>query len=127
MENSTKNPEFEKLFKIKHLKEGDNKNFPSAGMDVTVHYTGTIPYSGKKFDSSLDRNEPFTFSLQRQQVIKCWDEVVKRMSLGEKIYAICPSNLAYGSRGAGRDIPPNTDIAFEIELLGFTNKKRGFF
>lgn len=116
---NTSDPEFEKLFQVKHFKEGDGKNFPPAGTQVTVHYTGTFPDSGKKFDSSVDRNRPFTFTIQRGQVIKCWDEVVSKMSLGEKIYVICPSKLAYGERGAGGIIPPNADIAFEIELLSY--------
>ena len=71
------------------------------GSQVTVHYTGTFPDTGKKFDSSVDRNRPFTFTLARGQVIRCWDEVVGKMSIGEKIYVVCPSRLAYGERGAG--------------------------
>jgi len=120
---TTKNPEFADYFKIKYLKEGDNKNFPSPKSSVTVHYTGTIPTTGKKFDSSVDRNKPFKFTLKVGQVIKCWDEVVSKMSLGEKIYVVCPSELAYGNRGAGELIPPNSDIAFEIELLDFSGPK----
>jgi FK506-binding protein 1 len=114
-----KDDEFNKLYQVQVLKEGDNTNYPDTGDKVTVHYTGTFPDTGKKFDSSLDRNTPFTFTLKRGQVIKCWDEVVSRMSKGEKIKVVCPSRLAYGSRGAGGAIPPDTDIAFEIELLSF--------
>ncbi len=121
---STKNPEFAKYFKAKYIKEGDNKNFPLAKNKVKVHYTGTFPKTGKKFDSSVDRNEPFIFTLKVGQVIQCWDEVVSRMSLGEKIFVICPSDLAYGKRGAGNIIPPNTDIAFEIELLDFSGSMK---
>jgi len=123
-EFSTKNPNFANFFKAKYIKEGDNKNFPIPKNKVKVHYTGTIPTTGQKFDSSVDRNEPFIFTLKVGQVIQCWDEVVSRMSLGEKIYVVCPSKLAYGSRGAGRIIPPNTDIAFEIELLDFAGEKK---
>jgi len=117
---NTFDKEFEELYQVRHLKEGDGKSFPPAGSQASVHYTGTLPVSGKKFDSSVDRNRPFTFSIARGQVIKCWDDVVSKMSLGEKIYVICPARLAYGERGAGGVIPPNTDIAFEIELLNFT-------
>jgi FK506-binding protein 1 len=116
---NTSDPEFENLFSVRHIKAGDGKNFPPAGSQVSVHYTGTFPESGKKFDSSVDRNRPFTFTLQRGHVIKCWDQVVAAMTLGEKIYVICPSRLAYGERGAGGVIPPNADIAFEIELLSY--------
>lgn len=119
---NTSDAEFEKLYQVKHIKEGDNKNFPPAGVQVSVHYTGTFPETGKSFDSSVDRNRPFTFTIQRGQVIKCWDEVVSKMNLGEKIYVICPARLAYGERGAGGVIPPNADIAFEIELLNFNGE-----
>jgi FKBP-type peptidyl-prolyl cis-trans isomerase len=117
---NTRSEAFVQTFKPNHIKEGDNKNFPPAGSQVTVHYTGTFPDSGKKFDSSVDRGNPFTFTIKRGQVIQCWDEVVSNMSLGEKISVICPSKLAYGERGAGGVIPANADIAFEIELLKFT-------
>jgi FK506-binding protein 1 len=122
-EKTTYETDFETQFQVKHLKKGDGKTFPKAGERVTVHYTGTFPESGKKFDSSKDRNAPFGFVLKRGQVIQCWDEVVSRMSLGESIYVICPSKFAYGERGAGGVIPPNADIAFEIEALGFGNSR----
>jgi FK506-binding protein 1 len=116
----TSDPEFVKKFQVKHLEKGDGKNFPQPGNKVSVHYTGTFPETGKKFDSSRDRNQKFSFTLKRGQVIQCWDEVVGQMSKGEKIYVICPSKLAYGERGAGGAIPPNADIAFEIELFDFS-------
>ena len=72
---------------------------------------------GKKFDSSYDRGEPLPFTLGIGQVIKCWDTSVARLSLGEKITVTCPSDLAYGSRGAGNVIPPNSDLIFEMELM----------
>lgn len=121
-EKDTHEPEFIETFQVKHLKAGDGVTFPKAGSPVTVHYTGTFPHNGKKFDSSKDRNTPFTFTLKRGQVIQCWDEVVSRMTLGESIYVVCPSKYAYGERGAGGVIPPNADIAFEIEALTFGNK-----
>lgn len=117
LEKLTSDPEFEKLYQVKHLQEGDNTNYPKPGHMVSVHYTGTFPDTGKKFDSSRDRNMPFNFIVRRGQVIQCWDEVVSRMSKGEKIYVICPARYAYGERGAGGIIPPNSDIAFEIEVL----------
>jgi FK506-binding protein 1 len=123
---NTHDPEFESLFQVKHLKEGDGKSFARQGDRVSVHYTGTFPHNGKKFDSSKDRNTPFSFVLKTGQVIQCWDEVVSRMSIGESIYVICPSRLAYGERGAGGIIPPNADIAFEIEMLGINPKREDF-
>ena len=86
------------------------------GMDVTVHYTGWLS-NGKKFDSSLDRDEPFTFRLGGRHVIKGWDEGVVGMRVGGKRRLEIPPDLAYGSRGAGRDVPPNSTLIFDIELL----------
>lgn len=114
----SKDPNFVSTYNPEYLKEGNNKDYPSNGSYVTVHYTGTF-LDGKKFDSSLDRKDPFVFQLGVGQVIKCWDEVVAHMSLNEKITVTCPSNLAYGSRGAGGVIPPNTDLKFTIELLSY--------
>lgn len=116
---NTYDPLFEKTFKVEHIRSGDNKNFPFRGSKVTVHYTGTFPETGKKFDSSVDRNEPFKFNLGMGEVIKCWDEVVSKMSIGEKIKVICPYNLAYGEMGIKGVIPPRSDLAFEIELFSF--------
>lgn len=82
-----------------------------------MHYTGTLKSSGKKFDSSLDRNRPFDFTLGVGQVIKGWDEGIVGMCVGEKRKLIIPSEMGYGSRGAGADIPPNADLVFEVELL----------
>ena len=117
--SNTFDPVFEQIFKVQHLKEGDNQNFPFRGSKVTVHYTGTFPESGKKFDSSLDRNEPFSFTLGKGEVIKCWDEVVSKMSIGEKIKVVCPYKMAYGENGIQGVIPPKSNLAFEIELFYF--------
>lgn len=113
---TTRDPEFEVQFKVVHHKDGDGKTFASKGDKVHVHYTGTL-LDGKKFDSSYDRAEPLPFTLGMGQVIKCWDLAVARLSLNEKITVTCPSDLAYGSRGAGAVIPPNSDLVFEMELM----------
>ena len=88
-----------------------------AGQTVTVHYTGWLE-NGKKFDSSVDRGQPFSFPLGAGRVIKGWDEGVQGMKVGGKRKLIVPSNLGYGARGAGGVIPPNATLIFEVELLG---------
>ena len=86
------------------------------GNTVIVHYTGTL-LNGEKFDSSLDSGKPFTFGLGRGQVIPGWDEGVAGMKEGGVRKLLIPSELAYGERGAGKAIPPNSDLIFEVELL----------
>ncbi|MBK8556670.1 MAG: FKBP-type peptidyl-prolyl cis-trans isomerase [Lewinellaceae bacterium] len=97
------------------IKKGSGGKSPKATDEVTVHYHGTL-IDGTVFDSSVDRGEPATFALN--QVIPGWTEGVQLMQVGDKYRFVLPSNLAYGDRGAGGKIKPNSVLVFEVELLG---------
>jgi FKBP-type peptidyl-prolyl cis-trans isomerase len=90
---------------------------PQRGDPVTVHYTGWLT-TGEKFDSSVDRDEPFTFTLGEGEVIAGWDQGVAAMLVGDKVRLTIPPELAYGSRGFPGAIPPGATLVFEVELLG---------
>jgi peptidylprolyl isomerase len=101
------------------LQEGSGVS-PSKGQLVTVHYTGWLNNNGacgKKFDSSIDRGKPFDFPIGMGYVIQGWDEGVMSMKIGEKRRLFIPSNLGYGSRGAGASIPPHAGLIFDVELI----------
>ena len=100
-------------------KVGDGRE-AEKGLTVTVHYSGWLYENGEKttkFDSSVDRREPFSFVLGVGQVIKGWDNGVSGMQVGGSRTIVIPSDMGYGSRGAGSVIPPNSDLIFEVELI----------
>jgi peptidylprolyl isomerase len=105
--------------KYTDAKTGDGTE-ATAGKKVSVHYTGWLSDNGakgRKFDSSVDRGQPFQFTLGAHQVIAGWDEGVAGMKVGGKRTLVIPPELGYGARGAGGVIPPNATLIFDIELL----------
>jgi FKBP-type peptidyl-prolyl cis-trans isomerase FkpA len=121
-EKSAMNEKVTELKKIDQVVGNGREAEP--GLNVTVHYTGWLYDSskpegkGQKFDSSVDRGDPFIFFLGGQQVIQGWDEGVAGMKVGGKRTLIIPSEMGYGSHGAGGVIPPNAPLVFDVELLG---------
>ena len=106
----------EGFLKWKILEEGDNKTYPKKGDKVIVHYEGKL-VNGVEFDSSFKRDEPFSFIIGRKEVIRGWDEGLKRYSVGEKAILVVDSESGYGAHGAGDDIPPNATLVFTVKLL----------
>ena len=108
--------------KITELKPGTGPAI-KVGQTAVVHYTGWLyvedapDHKGKKFDSSLDRNDPFSFPVGGGQVIQGWDQGVAGMQVGGQRQLVIPAELGYGSRGAGGVIPPNATLLFDVELL----------
>merc|ERR1712037_789799 len=99
------------------IKAGDGKTFPKAGDRLTMHYTGRLTSNQSKFDSSVDRGDPFVFTIGIGQVIRGWDEGVMKMSVGEKAKLSITPDYGYGAHGAGGVIPPNADLEFHVHLL----------
>jgi FKBP-type peptidyl-prolyl cis-trans isomerase FkpA len=101
--------------KIENLVQGGGEQAQN-GQTVSVHYTGWL-LEGEKFDSSLDRDQPFQFTLGKGMVIQGWDEGVTGMKVGGKRRLTVPPHLGYGAQGAGGVIPPNATLVFDVELL----------
>ena len=99
------------------ITEGQSQQCVETGDVVFMHYTGKLLENGKQFDSSHSRNQPFQCQIGVGQVIKGWDEGVIGMKVGGKRTLNIPSEMGYGSSGAGVDIPPNADLTFDVELL----------
>jgi len=115
MPSLTKNFEIQGM-KVEILSNGSGAE-AKAGDTVSVNYTGTL-VSGKKFDSSFDRNQPFSFKLGENRVIQGWELGVKGMKVGEKRKLTIPPELGYGSQAIGELIPANSTLIFEVELMG---------
>jgi len=116
-ENTSQISQFKKMdtVKIDILQEGIGE-VSKTGDTLSVHYTGTLE-DGTKFDSSVDRGQPFSFTLGQNRVIQGWEQGMLNMKVGEKRRLTIPSSLGYGASGTGGIIPPNATLIFEVELL----------
>jgi hypothetical protein len=108
--------------KIIEVKTQAEPMVAQAGDLIWVHYTGKLQADGKEFDSSYPRNEPISFKLGQHQVITGWDEGIAGMKVGDKRQLIIPPSLAYGAEGRPPRIPPNSILAFDVELVGIYRK-----
>jgi len=121
-EEEEKYPEIEPTdntrFSVTKLNKGTGTEKVPIGQRVEMHYTGTL-LDGTKFDSSRDRGRTFSFVLGSGQVIKCWDRGVAQLVKGQRAIFNCPAADAYGSRGAGKVIPPNATLKFDVEVIDF--------
>jgi len=123
-DQSKKMKKTESGLEYRDVKQGTGEA-PEYGQTCVMHYTGWLwedNAKGKKFDSSLDRDTPFSFHVGESEVIKGWDEGVSTMTVGTKRELLIPPELAYGARGAGGVIPPNATLLFEVELLELRGK-----
>ena len=112
------------LKKILQAAAEDASGPPPDGYEVSAHYTGRLQSDGSKFDSSVDRGKPFTFTIGQGQVIKGWDEGFASMKVGEKAILQCTPSYAYGASGSPPKIPGDATLEFEVELLGFKEKMK---
>lgn len=103
------------------LQQGTGDQQVKAGDKITVHYTGML-LDGTRFDSSVDRGQPFSLTIGAGQVIKGWDAGIIGMKIGEQRRLFIPSELAYGEQGAGELIGPNADLVFDVELISIDNE-----
>lgn len=115
-ETNNLNKEEDMNLKIEVTQEGSGDRMVKNGDIISAHYTGKL-VDGTKFDSSVDRGEPFEFTVGAGMVIEGWDKGFLDMKVGEKRILTIPSEMGYGSRGAGGVIPPNAILVFEVELL----------
>ncbi|KAI8805366.1 FK506-binding protein [Cladochytrium replicatum] len=106
----------------KKVAENDCPRKSKNGDRLSMHYTGKLWPTGEKFDSSLDRNQPFEFTLGQGQVIKGWDRGLVGMCVGEVRRLIIPAHLGYGDAGAGDKIPPKSTLMFEVEMIAINGE-----